>query len=196
MSSRAGERSWIQGRVTTDRHGVMRGRFLTIAVLALGLGPAASVAAVDPFGAEFGKTGYIRNETNEWCAYTQVYEETNPHFLPASRRHFTHQDVRTLRFDDPGCMAEDSASTAGRVSSNVKSINDEVSRWFLGTYYFKDADFDTGNLRLRGKYEARGACIQSRRYPQSGIAIEYLLGAVGIASVIYMPAFAGCGPQR
>ena len=122
---------------------------------------------------------------SEKCRYIQTYEQTNPHFEKADKKHMTHQELRTIRFDDPDCM--------GTTIVDKMMINNVVSRWFLGTYVLKDAAFDTRNLRRPGKYEARGQCIQSKTYPPKAIAIEYLSEGDSITGVVYMPALGGCG---
>ena len=48
-----------------------------------------------------------------------------------------------------------------------------------------------------GEYQARGFCIQSKRYPIKGIAIEYLYTPDGdsITEVIHMMALSQCGER-
>ena len=157
---------------------------ITLAVTANGL---------EPYGSTFTQAGFIRNGVNEKCAYTQTYEETNPHFMHANMKQTTHQDVRTIRFDDSECMANTIDGLDIYEPINKMMINNIIVGWFRGTYVAKDAAFDTRKIHHPGEYQARGLCLQSKRYPSKGIAIEYLSTGDSITGVIYMLALSGCG---
>ena len=154
--------------------------------------PETNADTPDPDGSTFNRTGSIYNGVDQECTYTQTYEETNPHFMRADMQHTTHQDVRTIQFDDPECMENISVNKIPHLM-----INNSVSGWFLETYVKKDAAFDTRNLYHPGEYQSRGFCIQSKKYPSKGIAIEYLYTSDGdsITGVIYMLALGGCGER-
>ena len=145
---------------------------------------AATADTPDPYGSTFNQAGFIRNGVNEKCTYSQTYEETNPHFMPANMKHTTHQDVRTIRFHDTECMANTIDGLNIYEPINKMMINNIISGWFLEAYVTRDASFDTRNLYHPGKYQARGFCLQSKRYPSKGIAIEYLSDGDNITGVI------------
>ena len=166
----------------------------TRAALAIGLTLVAAAAAAeerDPKG--FNQTGFIQNGAGQNCTYTQTYEQTNPYFMPDNMRHTTHQELRIIRFDTPGCMANTINGLDIYEPINKMRIADVIARWFLGIYVLEDAAFDTQNRHHPTENEARGECIQSRTYPSKGIVIEYINEGDSITSVFYMLAFSGCG---
>ncbi|MDE0527543.1 MAG: hypothetical protein OXH85_02460 [Truepera sp.] len=138
----------------------------------------------DPKGIQHG--GFIRNGINERCWFTQIYEETNPHFMPPSLQHTTHHDLRTIIFDDPECMA------GAYDTLNKMMINNAITRWLRGNYFVRDIEFDTQDILPPAEDQARGNCLQSTNYPSKGIYIEYRMDAGNITSVFYMEALDSC----
>ncbi len=162
----------------------MRQILSAVAVMLL---PSAILADTDPYQSVFNKTGFIHNGGGEKCWYTQTYEETNPYFMKDSMKNTTHHDVRTIRFNDPDCMANKYDA------HNKILINEIISRWFLTTYVQADAVFDTQKLHHPSEFQSHGRCIQSRIYPSQGILIEYFYDGDNISGVSYTIAIGGCG---
>ena len=174
----------------------MRWMIKALAAIGIGLFAATTISAAqdrDPRG--FPQSGYINNGVGDKCGYSQIYEQTNPHFMPSGMKSTTHQEVRTIRFIDPDCMANSIKGADFYEPINMMMINNIVTGWFLGTYVIRDANFDTRNLHQPGKYQARGQCIQSKAYPSKAIAIEYFSDGDSITSVAYMLALGGCGER-
>ena len=147
----------------------------------------------------FNRTGFIENARLDRCWYTQTYQEPNPHFMPADLKHTTHHDLHLLRFSDPKCMAS-SLGARGDVLGDINKskINQMVTSWFLGTVVRRDANFEVYATYSPGKsgFQGHGECIQSKKYPSKGIAIEYVFENDAIKSVIYMGSVGGCGDKK
>lgn len=131
----------------------------------------------------FNKSGFIQSWTGEKCWYDQTYQETNPHFMPEKFKETTYHELRTITFRDPACMADNDI--------NRISIRKVVSRWFLGTYFRKDAWFRNNKIH-RPKIESRGECIRSLKYPSKGIVLDYFTADGNIAKVLHMTSTLGC----
>jgi len=73
---------------------------------------------------------------------------------------------------------------------NVRMINFAVSRW----HSHEDAAFAVrlDELRKGSLLQVRGHCIQSKRYPQVGIAIEYFEQNGYIVGVKHSHTVGGC----
>ena len=145
----------------------------------------------DPKG--FNRDGFISNGIGDRCAYTQTYEETNPHFMEPAHQQTTHHDLRTIQFTDPDCMANELNGTDIYEPINMRNINIVIAGWFTGSYILEDANYDVDTFSPPGEMQARGRCIRSRTYPTKGIAIEYFSDGNSITGVTYMPAIMGCG---
>lgn len=156
---------------------------------------ADSIVTDQPDPKGFDKRGFINNAAGKPCLYTQTYDETNPHFMPQSLRNTTHHDLRTIRFEDHGCMADQIEGMPVAEMVNEYMIAQMISSWFTGTYVLADADYDARNLRAPSAEQVRGDCMVSTRYPSKAVSIEFVREAGSITLVIYAPAF-GCGGDR
>lgn len=162
-----------------------------IPILALALAVGA-VAQSDPYG--FNLKGFIQNGIGEECWYTQTFEETNPILLVPDLQNMTGQHLRTITFDDPGCMADVLDGLGGNEDINKMMINNIVTNWFRGTYFTEDVRFDTRTLHPPAEVQARGECLQERENPNIAIYIEYLSDRNSITGVRYMRGlFGSCG---
>ena len=160
-------------------------RLLVLALaLLVALGATGQAQEPDPKGIQHG--GFIRNGVNEMCWYTQIYEETNPHFMPPALQNTTHHDLRTITFNDPNCMA------SAHDDLNKMMINNAITRWFRGAYFVRDIEFDTQDILPPAALQARGNCLQSTNYPSKGIYVEYIMEAGNITGVAYMVALDSC----
>ncbi len=142
----------------------------------------------DPNG--FPSRGFIINGIDEKCWYAQEYFGHKPHFLTEKLTDLDGQELRVITFENPNCMREELEGLGPEVSRmlNERMINTHISTWYLGTCVIKNAKFDIDTLRLPGKYEIRGKCIQSRTYPSKGIAVDYLTRNGSITQVYHTMA--------
>lgn len=151
---------------------------------------AVQAQQIDPEG--FNKRGFIRNAVSEQCWYTQIYEKTNPHFHP-SQPHMTNQNLRTLSFDVPDCMAESIDGLDAAEIVNKTMIANMISDWFVGTYVTADMRYDTRNRKHPGSFlQERGECMMAPGYPATAIAIEFVSDNDSITDVVYAPTY-DCG---
>ena len=144
----------------------------------------------DPKG--FHTSGYIQNAFGGECWYTQVYERTNPYFMPERLQHITPHDVRTIHFTDAECMADviDGLAIAERL--NKVTIAQQIARWFRGTYIAEEAQYDVKHFYPPGEIQSRGVCMIDPKFPLLSIAIDFISDGDSITDVIYAPSM-GCG---
>ena len=138
-----------------------------------------------PQRAKFIGRGYAVTESEKQCRFTQIYAETNPHFMPDNLQSTTHHDLWTIQFDDPSCMKNS--------SYNRTEINKILAYVMSNTSFRSDIRFDLKNLRPPGRLQARGKCIHSISHPEKGISVEYFTNEGSIWRVMYMETVDTCG---
>ena len=153
----------------------------------------------DPYG--FNKRGFVLGANGQKCWYKQIYEIDGKYFLAQSNQFMTNTDVRTMTFDDPGCMISKGLENEQDMGDIIEDINKKmiaglITKWWKGSYTHKDAEFDIDNLRTPAMFQSKGQCIQSKKYPIIAIAIDYIIESDSIAKVVYSPAVGGCDYQQ
>lgn len=149
-------------------------RFSIILALVLG-SPAFAGSSL------FQQRGFIQNGQGEECWYHQEVVE---------RSHYFHDGVTAnigvLNFDDQSCMQ---ASEFGQ-TVNKMMINNVISRW----YSRGDANFQTRESELfpTSLLQKRGQCIQSKKYPATGIVVDYEERQESIVRVRHGMSAQGC----
>ena len=139
------------------------------------------LVAANSAHAEFPTRGFIQNYAGEGCMFTQTAQEGSHHFYGSDLTSI----LRTVTFIDESCMT----GSSGEMAENIANINAEIAR----PYSHADANFALGEHELMkgGLMQKRGKCIQSRKYPLIGVAVEYVKGKTGIAKV-YHSSTTGC----
>lgn len=129
----------------------------------------------------FQPKGYIQNDQGEQCWYHQEVVEGSNYFHDG-----VTANIGVLSFDDPTCM---SASELGQ-TVNKMMINNVISRW----YSRSDADFQTRESELfpTSLLQKRGQCIQSKKYPTTGIVVDYEESRESIVRVRHGMSAQGC----
>ena len=172
---------------------IMQMLFLSV-VLLIALDFPLHAQERDPEG--FTPRGYISNAFGGQCWYTQVYERTNPYFLPEELKHVSDNDLRTIHFDDPECMADviDGLAVAERINKRLIAI--QLSRWFQTAYVAEEVQYDVNQFyKPADGIQTRGVCIKSTTHPfATTIAVEFVSDGDSITKVIYAPSV-GCGPR-
>ncbi len=139
----------------------------------------ATITLTAPVCAAPQPKGFILNSTGQKCWFTQQVEQV-AHFqtIPAP--------TSTLVFADPRCMS----ATGLDAEINVRMINLAISRW----YSHPDAEFavQLGELRKSSPIQVRGKCMQSRRYPTIGVALEYFQQNGYLVGAKHAPAAGAC----
>lgn len=132
--------------------------------------------------AEFPTRGFIQNYAGEGCMFTQTAQEGSHHFYGSELTSI----LRTVTFIDESCMT----GSSGEMAVNIANINAEIAR----PYSHADANFALGEHELMNSsfMQKRGRCIQSRKYPIIGVAVEYVKGKTGIAKVYHATTANGC----
>ena len=162
---------------------------LLAATLALGAIPTLA-QDVDPYG--FNRQGFIRNAVGDQCWYVQTYEKTNPHFTP-SKSHMTNQRLRTIRFDDPECMADTLDGLDAAVVINKSMIARTISGWYVGSYVTDDTRYEPSKRRQpAGIMQDHGECIMAPGLPATAIAVDFVSDGDSITEVLYAPTY-DCG---
>lgn len=142
----------------------------------------AAVALPVPASAAPQPKGFIINAAGQQCWYVQNVEQ-------AAHFHAIPGPISTLVFADQHCMS----ATGLDAEINVRMINIAISRWYSHT----DAGFavELGELRKGSVLQVRGKCMQSRRYPAIGVAIEYFQQKGYLVGVKHSPTVGGCTTQ-
>lgn len=127
------------------------------------------------------KRGYIQNDKGEKCYYMQVVLEDNNYFHGSMK-----ETDGIITFDNPNCMADRGLG----LDVNKMLINNIISRW----YSHRDANFLTHPSEMfKGSLlQKKGKCIQSKKYPNIGIAIDYFIKNNSITGVIHGSTILGC----
>ena len=137
------------------------------------------VAAMMLFAAEQPRYGEIHNAGGFGCTFSQRQERTEYlHTLPAGET--------ILTFHDPHCMsAEGSAGFQNRAA---------IARVIAYPYSHADADFAVYPTEWFEpiSFQRRGQCIQSRRYPDMGVAVEVTTSDGYITEVRHSITVSGC----
>lgn len=146
-----------------------KGRFTIVIATAALLLPLGEAHAV------FQPKGHINNASGEKCTFVQTAEQT-------SYFHGVPGQVVTLVFDNPECMENNDI--------NLMMINNSITR----RYAQPDANFATRENELfrTSPLQVRGECIQSKTYPDIGVAVEYVRRAGHILSVKHGATVARC----
>ena len=149
-------------------------RFSTILVLVLG-SPAFAGSSL------FQQKGFIQNEQGEQCWYHQEVVEGSRYF-----HNGVTANIGVLSFDDQACMK---ASELGQ-TVNKMMINNVISRW----YSRSDANFQTRESEIfpTSLLQKRGQCIQSKKYPATGIVVDYEESRESIVRVLHGMSAQGC----
>lgn len=127
------------------------------------------------------KKGYIQNDKGEECWYTQIIKENNNYF------HATLKGTNgIITFDNPNCMSGRGLS----MDVNKMMINNILSRW----YSRPDAAFQTrvSEMYNGSALQKKGRCIQSKKYPDMGITVDYFIKDDSIVGVIHGNSVLGC----
>lgn len=129
----------------------------------------------------FQQRGYIQNDQGEQCWYHQEIVEGSHYFHDG-----VTASIGVLRFDDPTCM---NASEFGQ-TVNKMMINNVIARW----YSRSDANFQTREIELfpTSLFQKRGQCIQSKKYPATGIVVDYEESRTSIVRVRHGMSAQGC----
>ena len=162
---------------------------LLAATLALGAIPTFA-QDTDSYG--FQQRGFIFNAIMGECWFVQTYEKTNTYFTP-SRPHMKNQNLRTIHFDDPECMADtlDGLDAAGIVNKTM--IAQHIAQWMTGTYFTADTRHDARNRRHPGRVmQEIGECMMATDLPATAVALEFVSDGDSITDVLYAPTY-GCG---
>ena len=157
------------------------------------LAGVANAQDEDPY--PINRKGFARNGISEQCWYIQIYEQTNPHFMPDNLKHTTDHELRTITFDDPECMADTLDGLDIYLDINKMMINNLITGWLSGTYFVDDIQFATRGWDLLppGDFQSRGECIRSTNYPSMDIYIEYFHDGDSITGFTYMAGLGtGC----
>lgn len=121
--------------------------------------------------------GYIKNVDGEKCWYKRSINKKEKYF------HNLTSITDTMVFENKTCMENDD------IGVNVMMINNVVSRW----YSHSDANFQNRKFEMfeTSRSQKKGRCIQSKKYPNIGIAIDYI-GGKYIRSVKHTGTVQGC----
>jgi len=127
------------------------------------------------------KKGYIQNDKGENCWYTQIEKENNTYFHDALKG-----TNGVITFINPTCMSDSGIG----LDVNKMLINNIVARW----YSHSDADFKTraSEMYNGSPMQKKGKCIQSKRYPDMGITIDYFITGNSITGVIHGSSVLAC----
>ncbi|WP_432210640.1 hypothetical protein [Marinobacter alkaliphilus] len=129
----------------------------------------------------FQPKGFIQNDQGEQCWYHQEVVEGSHYFHDG-----VTANIGVLTFDDQSCMQ---ASEFGQ-TVNKMMINNVISRW----YSRGDANFQTRESELfpTSLLQKRGQCIQSKKYPATGIVVDYEESQESIVRVRHGMSAQGC----
>ncbi|WP_404366769.1 hypothetical protein [Marinobacter sp.] len=149
-------------------------RFSTILALVLA-NPAFAGSSL------FQPKGFIQNDQGEQCWYHQKVVEGSHYFHDG-----VTANIGVLTFDDQSCMQ---ASEFGQ-TVNKMMINNVISRWYSrGDANFKNRESELFPTSLLQK---RGQCIQSKKYPATGIVVDYEESQESIVRVRHGMSAQGC----
>lgn len=153
--------------------------FLVVAPLYMGLLFSTQTTWAGPETAQ--PKGYIQNDTGKKCWYKQSFKKDGSYFFNSLKG-----GLAIMIFDDPSCMGD---SGLGQ-DVNKMMVNNVISRW----YSHKDANFGTraGELYPGSMLQTKGKCIQSKKYPNVGITIDYKVENGSIIRVYHGSAVRGC----
>lgn len=127
------------------------------------------------------KNGYIQNDQGEKCSYRQVIKQNNTYF---------HSSLKgtngIITFDNPTCMTDSGLG----LNANKMMINNIISRWYSNS----DANFKTrvSEIYNGSLMQKKGNCIQSTKYPNIGIMVDYFVENNSIKGVIHGSSVQGC----
>ena len=140
------------------------------------------LASLDVEASPFSqRKGYFQNDKGQQCWYVQRVEAESKYF---------HGSIKGQRgiitFDNPRCMRDSGLGLA----INKMLINNVVTRW----HSHADAAFQTRveDLYPSSMMQKRGYCIQSKKYPQIGVTIDYVVQGDSITQVFHGGSFQGC----
>ena len=129
----------------------------------------------------FLKKGYIANDEGKKCWYKQEIKKDVVFFtkkLP--------EDIRILTFDDPNCMSDRGIG----LDVNKRQINFIITK----PYSHDDANFqvNVSQLGSHSLFQIRGKCIQSKKYSNVIVSVEYTVINNSITKVVHGSGIAPC----
>lgn len=125
--------------------------------------------------------GYISNDNGDKCWYNKTIKEKNTYFhnsIPGTNA--------ILTFEDPHCMSDKGLG----LDINKTMINKTITFW----YSHSDADFKSNlsDLYDSSLFQIKGKCMQSNKYPDIGVTIDYFIINNSITGFIHGPSLQGC----
>jgi hypothetical protein len=129
------------------------------------------------FAQSFPKTGYVQNKNGKKCWYTQTLKKDSHYFYESLKA-----NINIITFKNSKCMVDN--------ATNEMMINNVISRW----YSYPDANFQTrvSELYDGSRYQKKGKCIQSKKYPAIGIMVDYIVKGNYLTGVIHRKSLMGC----
>ena len=129
--------------------------------------------------AQSQRRGHINNIDGEACRFEQTVQ--NEQYL-----HKINGLTGNLVFDDPHCM---------KTEGSARDINmRQIANFITRPYSHRDAAFQTrvSQYRSSSALQERGVCIQSRKYPNIGVVVEFQISNGHITGVKHSTAVQGC----
>lgn len=127
------------------------------------------------------KRGYISNDNGDKCWYKKTITEENKYF---------HKSIpgpnAILIFEDEKCMSDKGLG----LDINKMMINKTLAFW----YSHSDAEFRTSpsDLYDSSLFQIKGKCMQSKKYSNIGVTIDYFIKDNTITGFIHGPSIQGC----